>query len=193
MASVVGLVGVADEGEGVDRLLLEQDVNLHEVRGAEADVLVVERSVAARAGFQPVVEVEDKFRERHVVGQAHALRRDVVHADVGSALLLAELHRRADELLRHEYRELYVRLANLLDAPRVGEVRGTVRLYYLAVRKHYLVDDVRRGRDEVDAELAVETLLRNLHVQKAEEAAAEAEAQGRGVLRLEAYRRVVDL
>ena len=193
MASVVGLVGVADEGEGVDRLLLEQDVDLHEVRGAEADVLVVERSVAARAGFQPVVEVEDEFRERHVVGQAHALRRDVVHADVGSALLLAELHRRADELLGHEYRELYVRLANLLDAPRVREVRGTVRLYDLAVRQHYLVDDVRRGRHEVDAELAVEPLLRNLHVQQAEEAAAEAEAERRRVLRLEAYRRIIYL
>ena len=40
-----------------------------------------------------------------------------------------------------------------------------------------VVLDVRHRRDEVEIELALEPLLHDLHVQQAEEAAAEAEAE----------------
>ena len=44
-----------------------------------------------------------------------------------------------------------------------------------------LVDHRRRGRDQVEVELALQPLLDDLEVQQAEEAAAEAEAErGRG-------------
>jgi len=42
-----------------------------------------------------------------------------------------------------------------------------------------LVDHRRRGRDEVEVELALQPLLDDFEVQQAEEAAAEAEAERR--------------
>ena len=55
------------------------------------------------------------------------------------------------------------------------------------------VDHVRRGRDEVEAELALEPLADDLEVQQAEEAAAEAEAERGRRLRLVDQRGVVEL
>ena len=46
-----------------------------------------------------------------------------------------------------------------------------------AVGQVELVDDARRGGDEVEVELALQPLLDDLEVQQAEEAAAEAEAE----------------
>ena len=46
-----------------------------------------------------------------------------------------------------------------------------------AVAHQDLVDDGRRRRDQVHVVLALEPLLHDVHVQQAEEAAAEAEAQ----------------
>ena len=49
----------------------------------------------------------------------------------------------------------------------------------LAVAQLDLVDHRRRGRDQVEVELALQPLLDDLEVQEAEEAAAEAEAERR--------------
>ncbi len=64
------------------------------------------------------------------------------------------------------------------------------------------VGDVRRGHDQVEVELALEPLAHDLHVQQAEEAAAEAEAERlrrlglveeRGVVQLQPLERVAEL
>ena len=55
------------------------------------------------------------------------------------------------------------------------------------------VGDVRRGDEQVEVELALEPLADDLHVQQAEEAAAEAEAERLRRLRLVEERRVVQL
>ena len=55
------------------------------------------------------------------------------------------------------------------------------------------VAHARRGGDQIDAEFALQPLLRNLHVQQAQKAAAETESQRYGVFRLVEKRRVVEL
>ena len=64
------------------------------------------------------------------------------------------------------------------------------------------VGDVRRGHEQVEVELALEPLAHDLHVQQAEEAAAEAEAERlrrlglveeRGVVQLQPLERVAQL
>ena len=62
-----------------------------------------------------------------------------------------------------------------------------------AVVHHDLVDHVGRGRDQVEVELALEPVAGDLHVEQAEEAAAEAEAERAGGLGLVGQRRVVEL
>jgi len=55
-----------------------------------------------------------------------------------------------------------------------------------------LVAHAGGGGDEFEAELAFEALLDNFHVQQAEEAAAEAEAEGDGTFGLEEEGRIVE-
>ena len=77
-----------------------------------------------------------------------------------------------------------------------------VHLDRLARRRLHLVGDVRRGHEQVEVELALEALADDLHVEEAEEAAAEAEAERlrglglveqRGVVQLQPLERVAEL
>ena len=63
----------------------------------------------------------------------------------------------------------------------------------LAVELAHAVGDVRRGDEEIEIEFALEPLADDLHVQQAEEAAAEAEADCLARLGLVEERRVVQL
>ncbi len=117
-----------------------------------------------------------------------------------AAPLVRELHHRADVVLRDDHRRLHVRLLDLLELARhLGRV---VHLDLLARPRRRAVRDVRRGDEEIEVELALEPLAHDLHVQEAEEAAAEAEAERlrglglvgeRPVVQLEALERVAQL
>ena len=118
---------------------------------------------------------------------------EVLHVLVLPAPVLAEGHDVADELLGRDYGDVHIGLAGLLDGGGVGVVVGVVHAHDAAVGLFDLVDDGGQGRDEVEVELALQPLLDDLHVQHAEEAAAEAEAEGDGALRLVGERSVVEL
>ena len=112
--------------------------------------------------------------------------------DVLAAALLAELHDRADELFRRDDRRLDERLADLLDRARVGHVGGVVHLELLAVGERHV--ELHRGhrRQQLEVVLALQALAHDVHVQQPEEAAAEAEAERVGGLRLPRQRGVVE-
>ena len=74
-----------------------------------------------------------------------------------------------------------------------GELARVIHAHLGPVLRHDAVDDVRGGRDEVKVELPLQTLANNLQVEQAQEAAAEAETEGRGGLGLEGQRRIVEL
>ena len=108
-----------------------------------------------------------------------------------AATVVVQLHHGADELLRDDDRGLDVRLLDLVEG--VGQVGGRVHLDPLAVHRLHAVGDVRRGHEQVEVELALEPLAHDLHVQQAEEAAAETEAERLRRLGLVEERRVVQL
>src|SRR5690606_33975865 len=64
-------VTVRDQRHRVDLLLVDQDVELDERPGLEAQELIVERRVTAAHGLQAVEEVEDDFRERQLELDRH--------------------------------------------------------------------------------------------------------------------------
>ena len=74
-----------------------------------------------------------------------------------------------------------------------GSFAGFSTRDHLAVGLVDVVDDARRGRDEVEVELALEALLDDLHVEQPEEAAAEAEAERLARVGLEGERGVVQV
>ena len=81
-----------------------------------------------------------------------------------------------------------------LDVGRAGQERRVVDDdLAAAVGQHDVVLDRRRRGDEVEVELALEALLDDLHVEQAEEAAAEPEAERDRALRLVGEARVVEV
>ncbi len=85
------------------------------------------------------------------------------------------------------------RLFDLGDFAGRGKLRGIIHLQHFAHSGGDAIAHAGRGGDQVDAELALQAFLHDLHVQQAEEAAAEAEAQRDGVLRLVEERGVIEL
>ena len=79
----------------------------------------------------------------------------------------------------------------LRDVAGLGQLGRAVDLDDLAVGLGDAIQHARRRRDQVHVELALEPLLHDLHVQQAEESAAEAEAERDRGLRLEEERGVV--
>jgi hypothetical protein len=90
-------------------------------------------------------------------------------------------------------RALTYGLLDPVDHRRGRHQRRVLDQHLLAVRLEHVVLHAGDGGDQVQVELALEALLHDLHVQQPEEAAAEAEAQRRGRLRLVLQRGVVEL
>src|SRR5579884_3896797 len=165
-----------DQRQRVDRLAGDEHVDANELPRLEPREVVVEARVAARPRLQLVVVVEHDLRERELVRQVDAFRREVLHVVEAAPPVVAELHDGADVLLRDDDRRLHVRLLDLLDLRR--HLRRVVHLGPLVrARLLHAIRDVRRGDEQVEVELPLEALAHDLHVEQAEEAAPEAETE----------------
>ena len=91
----------------------------------------------------------------------------------------------------HEDRGPDVGLADLLDRARSGMSVGRVDHHLAAVGERHLVLDVGRRGQQLEVVLALEPLAHDVHVEQAEEAAAEAEAERLAGLGLPGQRGVV--
>ena len=118
---------------------------------------------------------------------------EVLHVLELAAAVLTHRHDIADVIGRRDDRHLDVGLLGVLDVRRVGVVVRVVDAHHRAVGLVYLVDDARERGDKVEVKFALQPLLNDLHVQHAEEAAAEAEAQRDRGFRLKRQRSVVEL
>ena len=185
LAAFVGEVAVHDDGEGVDGLSGDEDVELHHGRFPIVGEMVVEGSVAARDGLEAVVEVEDDFVQRQFVVQHDARGADVFEGLLLAAFFFDEREDSADVFFVGEDRGEDDGLFDLFDFAGIEPARRIVDFDHRAVGFIDLVADAGSGGDEVEIEFALETLLNDLHVEQAEEAAAESEAEGDGTFGFE--------
>ena len=81
----------------------------------------------------------------------------------------------------------------MVDEGLLGQTGRIVHLLHIAMLVIYQVRYVRNSGDDVHIELAVETLLHNLHVEQTEEAATESKAKSYGRLGRKGQRSVVKL
>ena len=162
------------------------------MRGLVAGRLVVERAVAAGDGLEPAEEVQHDLVERQFVGDDDAFAGEVVHVDLDAALFEAQRQDRADVFGRRVDLGPDVGLFDLVDALAVGHLGGVVDLEDLALDGRDAVNDRGRGDDQAQVELALQALLDDFHVEQSQEAAAEAEAQGRRRFGLVEQRGVVE-
>ena len=189
-AVVDGVVAVGDKREGIDRLTVHEDVELHQRRGTVLAEGVVEAGVSLRARLQFVVKVDQNLGQRDAVFEQHAafaLLGAVVLDDavlqVFRALVLAavgrhEFHHRADVAVGADDADVHPGLADLLHLLRRGQFGRAVDEDVFAVRLRHLVLNAGRGGEQIEVVLALEAFLDDLHMEEAEEAAAEAKAKG---------------
>ena len=138
--------------------------------------------------------VNNQLGERNLEAHHHALLVEILHAIKDAALVGGELHDRADVGRWGDDGGCDPRLTNLVDVVRARQLGGVVdqQLPLLVVEHHLVLAGGGRG-DQLQVELALKALLHDLHVQEAEEAAAEAEAEGGRRLRLEGKTGVVEV
>ena len=190
---MIGIVCMADERERVDRLLIDEHVHLDQIRGFEADMLVIQRSIAARERLELVVEFDDELSQRQVVNDSRAFGSDVVEVEIDAAFVLTELHHLADVVLRCVHSQTDHRLLNFLDVALRRKIRGTMRLDHLARLFDDAINNVWRCRHKMNIKFPFKPLTRDIHVKKSQEAAAETEAQCRRRFRIIRQRSVVEL
>ena len=97
-----------------------------------------------------------------------------------------------DVIGRDEDLRLQVGLLNALDLAGIGHLLRGMQADHLAALAEHVVLHGRRGGQEVQVELALQALLDHFHMQQAQKAHAEAEAERVGLLRLPNERRVVE-
>ena len=192
-AAVVGLIAMADEGERVDGLAADEHIELDEIGSPIAGEMVIERSVAARNAFEAIVEIENDFIQRHLVGEHDAGGREIFEIFLNAALLLAKGENAADGFIRGDDHGGENGLFDFDDGSGRRKFCGVVDFHHLAGGGGDAIFDAGRGGDEIDIEFALEAFLDDFHVQKAEKAAAKTEAESHGSLRIVEEGRVVEL
>ncbi len=180
-------------GERVHDLAVEHDVQLDQLALLVALQLVVEAGITAGARFQRIEKVVDDLVKRQLIMDIDAVRVDVFHILKYAAPLLAKVHNIAHIFLRRVDMGVRNRFFGLRDQRRVGIIGRVVDGDHFAVGLRDMVNDARRGCDDVQIVFALQPLLDDLHMQKPQEAAAETEAQRDGGLRLKGERRIVEL
>ena len=192
-AAFVGLVAVANERECVDGLAANENVELDQIGFAITSEMIVERSVAARNAFQPVVKIENDFVERQFVGEHDARGREIFEILLHATLFGAELEDRPDGIVGSDNHGGENRLLNAGDLRGWRKFCGTVDFDDFFRGGGDAVANAGRSSNEIDAEFAFESLLSDFHVQKAQKSAAKAKAEGDGIFRFVEERGVVEL
>ena len=116
----------------------------------------------------------------------------VNHVGLHTTFLHTQSDHVAEELLRQQHVTLGDRLAQLLNIIQRRQLGRAVDVDNFFGGGLHFVHYRRRGSDQVEIVFTLQTLLNDLHVQQAEEAAAEAEAQRGRTFRLVEQRGVVE-
>ena len=150
--------------------------------------MIIQRSVAARDGFQAVVKVEHDLVERQFVLQHDARAADVFEAFLLASFFLDQFQNPANELLVGEDDRKDHRFFHLGDFALVRPARWIINLDETAIRECDLIAHAGGGGDELEVVLALQPLLDDFHVQQAEESASKAEPERHRAFRFEEER-----
>ena len=184
------IIVVGDQRQRIYTLAVDQHVHAHHVGCLEAFEVVIQRRVATGGGLQAVKEIEHHFRHRNFIGQRN-LFTVINHVGLHATLLNTQRDDVAQELLRQQHVAFRDRLTQLLNVIQRRQLGRAIDIDDFFRRGFHFVDNRRRGGNQIQVVFAFQTLLDDFHVQQAEEATAEAEAQRRGTFRLIEQRRIV--
>ena len=191
-AARVGAVAVDDDRERVHGVAGEHDVHAHERRPAGS------RSRRSRSSRSPSSATSagrsSRRRPRRAAGRTGAARAPRSGTPCGRSAPRRSLF---SSMTAPTCSLGTIVLARMYGSSTSSTSRGksarVVHLDLLAGLRQDAVRDVGRGHEQVEVELALEPLADDLHVEEAEEPAAEAEPERLRRLRLVEERGVVQL
>src|SRR5918993_444404 len=114
-STLVGLAAVDDDGERIDGVTGDEDLDLYQVGRLVAERLVVVGGVALCAALHGVEEVRDDLGQRQVVGELHPAGGDVLHPDGDPAPFVAEPHHGTHVLLGADHGSAHYGLPDLIE------------------------------------------------------------------------------
>src|ERR1051326_4919564 len=97
--------------------------------------MIVQRSVAARDGFEAIIKVQDDLVERQFVSEHHAVGGDILKLFLDATLLFKQWQDAAEIFIRTENRRQDDRLFDPGDASGVWHLRGRINLNRFTDRK----------------------------------------------------------
>ena len=103
----------------------------------------------------------------------------VDHVGLHATLLNTQCNDVAQELLWQQHVTLCNRLAQFVDIVQRRQLGRAIDVDHFFRGGFYLIHNGRCGGDQIQIVFTFQTLLNDLHVQQAEEATAETEAQRR--------------
>ncbi len=180
-----------DHRHGVDHFTIDAHVQLHQIRGAITGDFIIHRSVTAANRFQPIIKIYHNLIERQLVHQHGALRPKIANFFLTTTLLFADLEHAAEEFLGQVDGGFDHRLFDPIDFRFVRQPHRIIDHQHRAVYHHDPIDDGRRSGDQAEAELPLEPLTYDIHMQEAKKTAAKSKAQRLRGLRLISERGIV--
>ncbi len=187
------MVLVDERAQRIRRVSVQENIQLYQPCRTEVRHVVVEGGISLGDGFELVVKVKHHLAQRQVVIQFHAVRGNVMLAYQRAALVHAQLHDGTVKIGLGDNLGTDIGFFNMVDDGGRRQAGRVVHVNDLPLGGVHLVRHVGHGGDDVHVELAEQPLLHNFQVQQAQEAAAEAEAQGQRALRLVGKGGVVEL
>src|SRR5207253_2560096 len=139
--------------------------------------MIIERRIAFRNAFQPVIKIENDLVKRQLVNQHDAVGRDVLEFLLDAAFLIEQRQDAAEKFVISKYRGLDERLLDLYDTPGVRHFGRAVDLGDGTIGRGHAIPHAGRGRDQFEIEFTLKPLLDDLHVQQAEKSAAKAKSK----------------
>ena len=125
---IVGVSLIDQRRERIDRLAIEQDIELSQLTILVARAVVVERCVALRNTLQLVVEIEDDLRQRHFEIDLDAILRDEGLIFQHTSLVDTEFDHVTQEIGLGDDLSVDIRLLDLCNFRDFGQTRGVMHL-----------------------------------------------------------------
>jgi len=156
-------------------------------------VLVVERCITLGNRFETIIEIKNYLIERQLINNHYTAGRQILYLPLYAALLFAESENSADIIIGNMNVSQNERLFNIVDMRQFRQFCSCLDLDHRIVCAVNPVDNCRRSSYQVKIELALESLLNNLHMEEAKKTAPEAETERHRCFRLVRKRGVIQL
>jgi len=176
-ASLIGRGGMNDEGEGIHRFPIDQDIQFDQIGPLITLEFIIKGSIASGSGFQCIKEIIDDLIEGQLIFEQSAGLFHIFHGNIGAPPLLAEGHDGTHIVFGDHNLRSHHRLLHILDAGGVRQIGGIGQVETGSISQMNLINNTGGGGDQVQPILPLQSLLDDLQMEQAQKTAPEPRSQ----------------